>query len=165
MGTKFLSHITRAKELLSTARHAAMATVNEDGSPHNTPYRFLYDERLERVYWGSHPESQHSKNILRTGQLFIVVYDAAIGGGLYIRAEQGHVVEDDELDVALAVHNLFRTREGKQPLERLYYEGTAPQRMWCAAITGLWINDAETDAEGLIIRDFRQEITATDLLG
>ena len=29
-----------AKELLGAVRHAAMATVNEDGSPHNTPVLF-----------------------------------------------------------------------------------------------------------------------------
>lgn len=67
--------VKRAKELLATARHATMATVNKDGSPHNTPYYFLYDETLEHLYWASHPESLHSGNVVRSQQIFVVVYD------------------------------------------------------------------------------------------
>ena len=61
--------IKRAKELITTSRHISIATVNEDGSPHNSPVRFLYDPKLEYIYWGSHPDSIHSKNITKTGQL------------------------------------------------------------------------------------------------
>lgn len=56
------------KELVFTTRHAAMATVNDDGLPHNTPYFLMYDENLKHLYWGSHVDSQHSQNILRTGR-------------------------------------------------------------------------------------------------
>jgi general stress protein 26 len=43
------ARITRAKELLASAKHAAMATVNVDGSPHNTPFFFIYDDQLEYI--------------------------------------------------------------------------------------------------------------------
>ena len=67
--------IGRAKELLKNAKHACMATVNEDGSPLATPFYLMLDESLSHVYFGSHMDSLHSQNVLRTGQLFIVVYD------------------------------------------------------------------------------------------
>lgn len=156
--------ILRAKELLKTVRHAAMATVNEDGSPHNTPFRFLYDPKLEYIYWGSHPESVHSLNIIRTGQIFVVLYDAIQTGGLYIKAENGHVLKGEELKKALAVHNAARLKEGSQPLELTYYTGANSQQMWSAKITNFWVNGSVRDANGLIIRDDRQEITAKDLL-
>jgi hypothetical protein len=160
------SRIERARTLLQTVRHAAMATVNADGSPHNTPYFFMHNRALTRLYWGSHPDSQHSQNILRTGQLFVVLFDAfERGGGLYIRAEHGRIAKDSELTEALTVHNTLRAKENKPALTREYYENASPPRMWIADITGLWVNYAERDAQGHIIRDMRAEVTAADLLG
>lgn len=156
--------VKTVKELVFTTRHAAMATVNEDGSPHNTPYFFNYDEKLKHLYWGSHVESQHSQNISRTGELFVVVYDSAkFRGGLYIKAENGHIAQGEELDEALAVHNKFRAKEGKAPLEKSYYIDT-PQRMWKADVTKLWVLADERNEKGLLIRESRQEITAQELL-
>jgi hypothetical protein len=156
--------IERAKHLLNTVRHAAMATVNEDGSPHNTPYFFMCSPDLRYLYWGSHPQSQHSQNVLRTGQLFVVLYDAIERGGLFIRADEGHPVEGEELERALEVHNARRIAEGSQPLSIDYYQDTAPQRMWMATTRQFWTNDAERDADGLVIRDIRTEITREQLL-
>lgn len=156
--------IERAKELLTTIRHAAMATVNEDGSPHNTPFKFMHDSALTRIYWGSHPESQHSLNVARTGQIFIAVYDAHERGGLYIRAEGGHPLRDEELDEALAVHNALRAAEGKTAIELSYYAGGSPQRMYSADITNLWVLGTERDEQGMLVREYRLEIQASDLV-
>lgn len=155
--------IERAKELLHTARHAAMATVNEDGSPHNTPFRFLYDPKLQYVFWGSHPESLHSLNIIRTGQIFVVLYDAVLRGGLYMKCENAHMLEGKELEDALVVHNSFREKNGESILNIDYYQGASPQRMWRAEIKNFWVNGAERDAQGHVARDGRKEITARDL--
>jgi hypothetical protein len=43
--------VKQARELLAMVQHAAMATVNEDGSPHNTPY-FLCAARSETPLLG-----------------------------------------------------------------------------------------------------------------
>lgn len=82
----------RITELLINNRHACMATVNEDGSPHNTPFFFVYRQDLRRIYWGSHPTAQHSQNLLRTGKAFIVLYDSdrPKQGGLYLETTNGH---------------------------------------------------------------------------
>ncbi len=156
--------IDRAKELLNTSRHACMATVNEDGSPHNTPFRFLYDPKLEYIFWGSRPDSIHSLNVKRTSKIFVVLYDIKKRGGLYMKCEKAHEIADDELKKALEVHNSFRIKEGSDALEIGYYTGNSPQRMWSAKITNFWVNNVEKDANGHLARDGRDEITAKDLL-
>jgi hypothetical protein len=156
--------IARAKELLHTARHAAMATVNADGTPHNTPFLFMHDAALRYIYWGSHPDSVHSQNILRTGQLFVVVYDMHERGGLYIRAERAHIASGPELEAALAVHNRIRAASGQDTLPLAYYIGDSPQRMWVAEVHQLWVNGTRRDSDGHIVQDIRTEIAAADLL-
>jgi hypothetical protein len=155
--------IKRAKELIFTSRHISIATVNEDGSPHNSPVRFLYDPKLEYVYWGSRPESIHSKNIIRTAKIFCVLFDRIEQGGVYMRGEKAHMLKDKELEEALKIHNNFRIKEGKEPLELTYYQD-GPQKMWGAKITNLWVNYAERGPDGHLIKDGRTEITAKDLL-
>jgi hypothetical protein len=157
--------IARAKQLLKEAHHASMATVNQDGSPHNTPFMFMYDETMEHVYWGSHPESEHSKNILRTGQIFVVLYDAIERGGLYMKAIDAHQLDGAELDKALAIHNKLRETRGQDPLPLGYYVGNSPQRMWSALIIQLWVNGTRRGEDGHIIQDIRTEINTTDLVG
>ncbi|MEI7709349.1 MAG: pyridoxamine 5'-phosphate oxidase family protein [bacterium] len=157
--------IKQAQELLLTSRHASMATVNEDGSPHSTPFRLLYDPKLEFIYWGSHPDSLHSKNIMRTGKIFVVLYDKKEKiSGLYIKCENAHMVEGEELQKALEVHNSFRIKENSAPLTIDYYMGNNPQRMWSTEIKNLWVNGIERDANGKIARDGRIEISAKDLI-
>jgi hypothetical protein len=141
-----------------------MATVNEDGSPHNTPYFFMRDDSLEHLYWGSHPDSQHSQNVARTGQIFVVLYDALERGGLYIEADDGHVAEGEELETALAVHNALRAKEGREPLPISYYQGDKPQRVYVATTRRFWVNGTERGVDELIIRDVRYEISREDLL-
>lgn len=158
--------INRAKELLATARHAAMATVNADGSPHNTPFFFIRDPQLEYIYWGSHPESLHSQNVLRTGQIYVVLYDAKERGGLYMSAEGGHILVGEELEKALAIHNQLRVQESSEPLPLEYYAADdSPQRMWGAKITHFWVNGTVRDATGRLIKDNKQEISVAVLLG
>lgn len=155
--------IARAIQLLKETRHAAMATVNADGSPHNTPYFFMYDDSLQHLYWGSHPGSQHSKNVARTGQIFVALYDGNQLGGLYIQAKNAHITEGEEFTAALAAHNAARARIGKDPLPREYYDNSE-QEMYAADIVAMWVNAAERNDEGRVVRDFRMPVTAQDLL-
>lgn len=161
---KIEERIARGRELLQTARHAAMATVNEDGTPHNTPFYLILDDDLTHVYFGSHPLSVHSQNVARSGELFIVVYDIRERGGLYIKASHGHEVSGDELTTALSVHNARRAKESKAPIERSYYEGENPQRMFGAEIVSFAVNVEERGADGHLLREYRYEIRAEDLL-
>jgi general stress protein 26 len=162
MSENLKAGIIAAKELLRSMRFVSVATVNEDGSPHNSPLFFIPDPNLEYFYWGSHPESLHSINVLRTGKLFAVIYDER--GGLYIEAENGHILEGEDLEKALEVHNSVRARYNKKPLTLEYYSGNNPQRMWVAKIVRFSINTVERDADGHLARDGRQEISRSELL-
>lgn len=51
-----------------------LSTVCDNGTPWGTPLHFAYDEQY--VYWFSHIETQHSKNIARDSRTFIVVFDS-----------------------------------------------------------------------------------------
>lgn len=164
MDEQVKQRIERAKMLVKTARHGTMATVNADGSPHNSPFYLMLDEKLGRLYWGSHPDSLHSQNILRTGQLFVVVYDMMEKGGLYLNCKNGHELEGDELVESLRVHNRNRARDGKEPIPLEYYQADTPQKMYGADITGLWVNQAERGEDGMVIRDYRFEVTPSQLI-
>jgi hypothetical protein len=154
-----MDQAAQVREILSGVRYASMATVNEDGSPHNSPLVFLYDSNLEYVFWGSHPESQHSRNIVRTGKAFFAVFNTSQGStGVYIQVGEGHMVEGEELVTALEVHNRFRTKIGKKQIDIAYYLGDSPQRMWRAKVEKVWVNAYERDANGDLMRDFRVEL-------
>lgn len=158
------SRIERAKELLQTVRHASMATVNADGSPHNTPYFFAYSPDLKHLYWRSRTETQHSGNIARTGRLFVVVYEAVqTDVGLYIEAQNARIAEGDEFLPAVTSFNAAKERAGSSTLDAATYRDSLPE-LYIADIKAWWINGSEEDAHGVIVRDFRQEITAQDLL-
>lgn len=154
------------KELLNTIRHIALATVNEDGSPHNTPLFFIYNDDFSKMYWGSHPESLHTKNIERTGQGHVVVYESeAYGaGGLYIYLENAHEVSKKELHEALNVHNKARARWGKDHLPIEYYQKLNGQRMYVADMTKIEAYKVDKDDQGHITKEGRIEISAQELL-
>ena len=154
----------RAKELIYTSRHIALATTNADGSTHNSPVKFLYDEKLENIYWGSNAEALHSQNILRTGQIFAVLFDRIEFGGVYMKCEGGHILEGKELEIGLEITNISREKEGQQRINLDYYSAGSVQKLWSAKITNIWINMPVRDANGLILRDERVELDRNVLL-
>jgi hypothetical protein len=155
--------IERARWLLDNARFAAMATVNDDGSPQNTPYLFMKSDDLRELYWGSNPKSRHSQNVARTGQIFVVLYEANEKGGLYIRCQNARVAEGPELERALAAHN--RTRKNfalGDPLNIEYYQ-QSEQRMYIADVVELTVNYSEKYENGLTREDKRHEVSREEL--
>ncbi len=157
--------IDRAKELLAEARHVSMATVNLDGSPHNTPLFFIPDAHLKHIYWGSVERSLHSKNVLRTGKAFFALYDSHnVGGGLYLRCSNARVTQGEELNTALQTHNTRRAGFGRNPLSPEYYSQEDGQRMFMADIVEISINFALRDEDGHIIEDVRVPTNAGLLL-
>lgn len=152
------SKIDRAKELIYTSKHISFATTNVDGSPHNSPVRFFYDEKLQNIYWSSNVKALHSQNILRTGQMFGVLFDRIEFGGVYIKCIDGHILEGEELKVGVEITNSFRTKEVKEKVTIDYYSGDSIQKLWSAKIASLSINIAVRDENGFILRDERVEL-------
>lgn len=156
--------LNRAKELIHTSRHISLATTNADGSPHNSPVKFLYDEKLENIYWDSNIEALHSQNILRSGQIFAVLFDRMEVGGVYIKCTDGHPLSGKELEVGLEITNSSREKEGKEKITLDYYSEGSVQKMWSAKIANLWINMPVRDENGFIVRDERVELDRNILL-
>lgn len=156
----------KEKELLKTVRHIALATVNEDGTPHNTPVFIIFNDDLSKLYWGSHSESLHSKNIQRTGKVFAVVFDSNQWGqgGLYLTISNAREVSSEELPEALRIHNEARARWGSNPLEIGYYQTDNGQRMYVGEITKIEKYGSERDTEGKMIKEGRIEISEEELL-
>jgi hypothetical protein len=156
--------LNRAKELIHTSKHIALATTNTDGSPHNSPVSFFYDEKLEHIYWSSNTEALHSQNILRTGQIFAVLFDRMENGGVFIKCVGGHILDGKELEVGLEITNSSRAKEGKEKITLDYYSGESVQKIWSAKITNLWINMPVRDENGFILKDVRVELERNILL-
>jgi general stress protein 26 len=155
----------QAKHLLNSVRNAAMATVNDDGSPHNTPFHYIIDERRESIYWVSSPESQHSKNIVNRKQLFIVIYESNAPEGLYLEAVDAHeLYEKTEIQTGLEVWNAQRTAEGKGSIDVTLVTGESPQRMYRTKLVRFWVNESQKDGKNHIIRDYRREIKKEELV-
>lgn len=142
-----------------------MATVNDDGSPHNTPFHYIVDDFRQYIYWISSPESQHSKNILRRHQLFIVIYESNAPKGLYIEAVGAQELDETtEIQAGLEVWNAQRTAEGKDSVNAPLVTGESPQRLYRAKLVRFWVNGSEKDSENHIIRDYRREIKREELV-
>jgi hypothetical protein len=159
--------IELAKNLLRTVRHAAYATTNEDGTPHNSPLMLIYNEDLTKLYIGSHSESLHVKNMVRTGRTFAVLYDSFTKGrgGVYITGKNTHECQGDELVEALRVHNIFRGGQGSQPIGLSFYQTGGPgQRMFSIDIAKIEIYSLIRGADGLIASEARVKVAAGVLL-
>jgi general stress protein 26 len=157
-----------ARNLLTKVRHVAYSTVNDDGTPHNTPLMLIYNENLTKFYIGSYSESLHVKNILRTGEAYVVVYDSFTPGqgGIYIKGIGAKECEDEDLDEAIRVHNKTRLRYGKkQALDISFYEKKKPaQRMYSINIESIEIYLSERNNQGLIVKESRVRVKPGDLV-
>lgn len=164
MDAELQERLGRVKTLLAGAKHMAIATVNADGSPHNTPLFFAFNADMSRLYWCSSPKSVHSQNIARAGQLFAVIYDSAVGGGLFIKATDAAEISLQELDLAIEACNVRRQLFGAPVLDSKNYVGDSTQRIYGTTPQEFSINMSHKNAQGQIIRDDRYLISAKELL-
>lgn len=149
------------KTLYEQCKYVTFSTVNEDGSPHGSPMFFIPSADAKKLYMGTHPQSLHAQNMLRTGQAFATIYGRLPDGmrGLYFRLINCREAVGAELDEALKCHNIARAKISKPPLEKQFYETPNSQRMIICDVAEITTNDVTLRQDGRIDIDFRTEIT------
>jgi nitroimidazol reductase NimA-like FMN-containing flavoprotein (pyridoxamine 5'-phosphate oxidase superfamily) len=155
-------YTAQARQVLETIQYATVATADSQGNPWNSPVLCAHDDR-GRIYWSSHPDSVHSKNIQNSGKVFIVMYNSKAGEGeglgLYIDAVAEVVVDKKEIALAL---ELLGERRGKPFSHPEKFSDNGLQRIYRATPLKWWVNDADQDSDGDFIRDFRIEVNPLD---
>ena len=131
-------HVINAAKILKDIHYLTVATVCEDGSPWNSPVSATFDENLT-FYWGSSPESIHSRNIRNSSEVFVVVYDSTApegtGEGVYMKGKA------EELD----------------------WEVEGALRKYSFTPTQVWINDEAKNEDGSYKYDIRAELNLSEL--
>lgn len=147
-----------AQKIINDIQYATIATVSSSGEPWNTPVFCAHNGYV--VYWSSHPNSVHSKNIAANGKAFIVIYNSKAGEGedtgLYINASVSILENREEVAQAL---RLLGNRRGR-PFNHIekFIDG-GQRRIYKAEPLQLWVNDAHQDSDGDFIEDFRREVS------
>jgi hypothetical protein len=118
---------------------------------------------MDYIYWCSHPESLHSKNVFRTGKIFIVLFESNAGGCVYINADNAHEPEDEELERGLRIYNRMRVRDGKNEPNFKEYCGASPQRLYSAKVNKIYVNYSQWNSKGKFIKVIRHEISKEQL--
>ena len=146
----------KAKEIIKKIIYITIATVDEDGQPWNTPVFGAYDKNCN-FYWGSHVDSQHSKNIRRNDKVFLVIYDSTVpagqGEGVYIQALTNRLENPEEISLA---HKLLWDRHIVPYWKLEEVQASSPVNLYKATPQKIWVND-EGQVDGHYV-DIRNEI-------
>ena len=154
--------IQKAKDIIEKIKYITIATVSINSIPWNTPLYSAFDENYN-FYWASDQKGQHSKNIAKNNNVFLVIYDSTVpegtGVGVYIQAKVYKLNESKDIKNALKYLD-GRVNKKKNPLTRIAeFQGNKPRRIYKAVPKKLWMNvDGEID--GYFI-DKRIEIKLT----
>ena len=145
-----------AKEIIEKIPYVTIASISEDGQPWNAPVFSAYDKDYN-FYWGSHKDSQHSRNIRFNKNIFLVIYDSTVpagkGEGVYIRAAAKELEDAAEIGSA---HRLLTVRHVAPYWKLEQVRGSGPIRLYKAAPEKVWMN-GEGEADGHYV-DVRVEI-------
>lgn len=147
-----------AHRLLAEVQYATLATAASDGTPWNSPVFHAYENG--KFYWCSTIKAQHSQNIAANGKVFIVIYDSSgksetDGHGLYTRAAAETLTDQNEILHAL---ELLGAKRQKPFAHVQKFLPGRQQTVFCATVQEAWLNEADRDADGDFIRDFRESI-------
>lgn len=159
--------IEQIRRVVAEAKIVPIATVSPGSVPHNSPVFLAFDADFNAI-WSSDPASQHSQNIIRTGQVFLTVFDSGnrVGGGLYIEAQASVVsAQDPDFLPALKVYAEAKRIVGAPEPIREDFTQPEGQRLYIAVPKSLWINYSTKDEQGKVIRDQRFRVTIAALQG
>ena len=142
MKKDYKEEIIAIKALLDDVLIASYATVNEDGTPHNTPLMLIHDESFKKVYIGSSSK-----------------------GGIYLKGVNAKECRGEDLKEALRVHNATRAKSGREPIDISYYEDEGSlQRMYSLDVVSFEIySSIRSNKTGLIAKEGRVNVPLEQL--
>ncbi len=130
----------RVKELIESNLYVTIATCNESKQPWNTPVYAIHDKELN-FFWRSWKKSEHSKNIEKNPNVFMVIYDTTRQLGqnhqrcVYIQAKAYEINNPKEAEF---VASLFPKERQEPPGNFL---GDKVKRLYKAVPEKIWLND------------------------
>ncbi len=134
----------RAKEIIEKIIYITIASVTPEGKPWNSPVYSAYDKETYTFYWVSPRRTQHSQNIGKNPDVFLVIYDSTVpegtGEGVYIQAHASEVTDLKEM--AKAIYLLY-SRKNKPLREISRFLDMRPRRIYKAVPEKVWMNDSE----------------------
>ena len=87
-----------ARDVLDSVRYIVLGTVDEDGQTRTSPV-FFTPHAYEHLYWVSHPDSHHSRNLHRDSRLSGVVFDSTVPPvetrAVYVTGTAREIPEDE----------------------------------------------------------------------
>ena len=123
-----------ARRVIDANHYMVLGTRDPDGSPRLSPVYFT-PARYSDFYWASSPEAQHSRNVIESRAVEIVIFDssAPVGDGeaVYLAAT-ARAIRDDELEAVCP--EAFRTTAGARRFEPDELRGTASLRLYVAHV-------------------------------
>lgn len=145
---------TLAQNILRDIIYGTVATVDENGDPWAAPQFLAYDSDAKMIYWCASRNSQHARNILRTGKAFVTVYDSSVGPGegegVYLQTKANAL--SDTQEITKAIHKLIVRHRGVPywTVEDLLKED-AVVVVFRAKIIQSWVNVGHEDNDQFTI--------------
>jgi len=133
--------VKRTKEIIEKILYITIATSSKDGKPWNSPVYSAYDENYN-FYWASWKDNQHSKNIRKNNNVFIVIYDSTVpegtGEGVYVKAKAYELSNEKEIEVAIRYLDGRINKIGRHKVSQ--FQGSMPKKVYKAIPEKVWIN-------------------------
>jgi nitroimidazol reductase NimA-like FMN-containing flavoprotein (pyridoxamine 5'-phosphate oxidase superfamily) len=107
-----------ARRIVDENLYMTIGTADEDGAPWVSPVYYA-PAGYSELFWVSHPEARHSRNIEVRPQVAIVIFDSRIpigtGQAVYISAQAALVEDDAEVEAGIGVFSSRSQEHGAQP--------------------------------------------------
>jgi nitroimidazol reductase NimA-like FMN-containing flavoprotein (pyridoxamine 5'-phosphate oxidase superfamily) len=123
--------------VLDRIRYLVLGTVDDDGRPRTSPVYFV-PHRYQELYWVSHPESHHSRNLHRDARATAVVFDSTVPPGPDARAVYltGTAAEIPQAELVEHLTQAFEPRRGGRAFAAEELTGDADLRLWVLHVEG-----------------------------
>ncbi|MDE1856370.1 MAG: pyridoxamine 5'-phosphate oxidase family protein [Candidatus Micrarchaeota archaeon] len=133
--------VRKAKETIRKILYITIAT-SSSSRPWNSPVYSAFDKNFN-FYWASWKDNQHSKNIRKNANAFVVIYDSraaeGTGFGVYMSGRAYQLEREDNEDIGIGA-KLLAVRKGGKPRRIDEYLNSYPRRMYKFVPKRVWVN-------------------------